>query len=220
MNTKQNQAPKQVQPKVAARGPRDKKLAIGAKFLAGQGLADPQNQLGPQAAAVASTRTNLIALLGQKVVIKAQADQNQVQINVAVQKHDAALTDYARAAAAFAGSNAALLGQLGVDDVVKAPAGANDVVGATAKLTVGAGESFGDALLKCRRVAYATAYVFQYKLEPSKPEDPWLPPEGIQTKHAKVIIPALPPAQLVRGRVRAIGGKLGPWSEEVVGRTK
>jgi hypothetical protein len=40
------------------------------------------------------------------------------------------------------------------------------------------------------------------------------------TKHVTTTVSGLAPEQLVRGRVRAIGGVAGAWSAEVVGRAQ
>jgi hypothetical protein len=65
-------------------------------------------------------------------------------------------------------------------------------------------------------VPRAGAYVFEYKLEPSQPADPWL--NAATTTQASAMVHGLAPEQQIRGRVRAIGVTAGPWSAEVVGR--
>lgn len=212
MNKKQTN----VRTKVDTKGGRNKRLAVGDGFVAAQAIGDPQNKLAAEVAAIVKTRTNITALLAKGVSIKAMADQNQTDLVIADAAHEGALQDYARAAARIVGPDALLLGTLGVTASTRAQQGANDFVGATTLLRVLSGPSEGAARARCRKVLHAASYVFQYKLEPSKPEDPWL--LGAETKHVEAIIPNLPPQQLIRVRVRAIGGTTGPWSEEVVGR--
>jgi hypothetical protein len=67
-------------------------------------------------------------------------------------------------------------------------------------------------------VTNAGSYVFQYKLEPSLPTDPWL--GTVPTKLASTIISGLAPEQLIRARAQAVGVAVGPWSVEVVGRAR
>jgi hypothetical protein len=85
-------------------------------------------------------------------------------------------------------------------------------------LSIVKGPNEGDAKLKCGRVPYAGSYVFEYKLEPSLPTDPWL--GTITTKLSSAPLTGLPAAQLIRARARAIGVTAGPWSVEVVGRAR
>ncbi len=85
-------------------------------------------------------------------------------------------------------------------------------------LKVLAGAILGEAKLKCGAVPHAGSYVFQYKLEPSQPTNPWL--GNISTKLVWTNVAGLAPEQLIRARVQAVGVTAGPWSTEMVGRAK
>ncbi len=208
--------PARVRPKVGSKRNRNALLALGQKYISGQSAADPQGKLATQATAVGTTRTALVALLTKKADLTAQLDANQGAIVIADAQYGEAIAGYASAAAAYVNGDASLLANLGVD-AASNPTKPGEPVG-TAVLTIKPGAQDGDAVLKCRRVPKASAYLFEYKLEPSQPTDPWL--GNFTTKLASVTVPGLAPAQAIRGRVRAIGVTPGPWSVEVVGRAK
>jgi hypothetical protein len=189
--------------------------------LSGQATADPENKLGPQAVALAERRVNLTVTLAKKAEIKAKLGLAQAELVLAIDQHDEATKEYAKAAAKFAGADVSLLATLGVEAVTKRTAkGANDDVDAPAALRVSPGAQSGEARLKCDKVEHAVAYVFEYKREPAAPTDAWLPEGGIQTKHLSTSITGLAPGQAIRARARAIGGVAGPWSAEVIGRSR
>jgi hypothetical protein len=197
------------------------KLELCASFLAAQAQADPENKLGPQAAALSAAHQSLTAKFGLKIELQAKADTNNADIAIGIGQLDVALTDYTRAAARFAGSDPVVLGALGVTAAKKrSPKGAHPTPDAPTGLVIRLGARPGEAILKCRKVPYAGAYVFEYKLEPSLPAEPWLPDGGIQTKLVSATVSGLAPYQQIRARVRAIGALSSAWSEEVVGRTR
>lgn len=220
MASQKHPPPVHLRPKLDRRKALDKKLAKTEVYVAAQGLADPQNKLGPEAATLAAARANVIALLGNRVDLKAKTDINEAALVIAVDAHDTAQKDYANAAARFAGSDVSLLSTLGVETAKPTAKIAINEVDAPTDVVIMEGANPGDAPVKCRRVAHAGSYMFQYKLEPSRPEDPWLPEGGIQTKYARTILTDLLPGQPIRVRICAIGGVTGPWSEEVVGRAR
>jgi hypothetical protein len=210
-------APARVRPRVGLRKNRNDRLATGLEYISGQAAADPQNKLQTLAQGVVTTRTSLVALLGKRSDLQAQLASAQGAIVIGDAQYAQALTAYAGGAATFAAGDASLLASLGVAAVQPPTKPAAEVIG-TPVLGVGPGPASGDAKLKCKRVPHAGSYVFQYKLEPSLPTDPWL--GNVTTKLAWTIVAGLPPAQLIRGRVQAIGVAPGPWSVEVVGRAK
>jgi hypothetical protein len=206
-----------VRGKVNVRQSRAKLLDLGQKYVSGQASGDPQNTLKPQAQAVATTRSSLMALLDKRVDLNASLATNSKDIEASRVQYNGALFGYAGAAATFAGGDASVLASVGVDAAATPTKPEQETVG-TPVLTISKGEHDGDALLRCKRVPYAGSYVFQYKLEPSLPTDPWL--GDISTKLASTPLSGLAPAQLLRARARAIGVVAGPWSAEVVGRAK
>lgn len=220
-SSKAHLVPPQVRLKVELNKPLPDKLGLGAFYLAAQVKADPQNKLGPQAAALSAACQSITTKLGLRVDLKAQAAANNANITREISRLNAALMDYARAAARLAGTDALVLGTLGVVAAKKGgPRGANKVPDAPTGLVISVGATPGEALLKCRKVAYAGAYVFEYKLEPSQPADPWLPDGGIQTMLVSATVKGLAPSQQIRVRVRAIGALSSAWSEAVVGRAR
>ena len=82
---------------------------------------------------------------------------------------------------------ARLLASLGVEQAAEPTKPAAETTAAPV-LQVLAGASLGAVKLKCGRVPHAGSYVFQYKLEPSQPTDPWL--VTIPTKLASTIVGA------------------------------
>ena len=217
MSNPKHPSPARVRAKVGAGRTRNSRLAIGQKYVAGQVAADPQNKLQTLAQSVGTVRTSLVALLGTKATLQAQLDTNQGAIVAADAQYAAALVGYADAAAAFADGDASVLAALGVEAAANPTKPGSEVIVAPV-LTIAAGAASGEAKLKCGRVPYAGSYLFQYKLEPSLPTDPWL--GNIATKLVSTMLSGLPAAQAVRARVQAIGVAPGPWSVEVVGRTK
>jgi hypothetical protein len=217
MGNGKHPTPARVRPKVGNKKNRNALLATGQQYVSGQATADPQNKLQQQAQAVAGTRTSLVALLAKRSDLKAQLDTTQGAIVIADAQYGQALTTYAGAAATLAAGDASLLASLGVASAAP-PTKSADAVIDTPVLKVGQGPAQGDAELRCKAVPHAGSYLFQYKLEPSQPTDPWL--GNIATKIVSTIVHGLPPAQLIRGRVQAIGVAPGPWSVEVVGRAK
>ena len=212
--------PARVRPNVGlTRAKAAKKLDTSSGYLTAQANNDPQNKLATQAATLKTARTNLVALLGTQGQLKAQKDANDAAIVVGFAVHDQATRDYAIAAAGVAGGDASLLATLGVTAATTGVRGAHDDVG-TPVLVIAAGANDGDALFKCKVVPYAGAYVFEYRLEPSQPTDPWLPQGGIMTKHAHATVSGLAKGQAIRGRARAIGGTPSAWSTEEVGRAQ
>lgn len=219
--TKKHPKPARVRPKTGiSKAKLDGKLAISATYVSAQATNDPQNKLKDQASALTKVRTDLTGLLGKRIDLKQQKEANDASIVVAIAAHDQAVTDYAVEAARIAEGDRSLLTTYGVQAAADPVKGAHDDVGVTSHLSILEGDVQGEARFRCRKVPYAGAYVFEYKLEPSQPTDPWLPPGGIITTHVEAKISGLAPGQLVRGRVRAVGGVLGPWSDEVVGRAK
>jgi hypothetical protein len=212
--------PEQVQAAVDLGRTRAQRLELTQTYLSSQAQSDPLNQLAPEATKLLGARKTLLATLVTKSDIQAQADKNAADLVLADAAHDQAAREYAFGAAKLAKGDASLLATLGPRAAKKPKKGANKVVGAPTKLVVATGAAEGEAAPKCARVPGAGAYRFEYKLEPSLPADPWLPPGGITTKFARTTIPDLPPNQLIRARVCAIGETAGPWSEEVVGRAR
>lgn len=218
---KKHPKPARVRPKVGiGKAKIDAKLTISGGYVAAQTANDPTKQLATEAATLSTTRTALSGALASRVSILAAKSANEATIVVAVANHDEAANAYAQAAAKVSNGDASVLATLGVAAAATGVKGAHDNVDAPTKLTVGAGVNAGDVDLKCKRVAYAGAYLFEYKLEPSLPTDPWLPQGGIMTTHVETTVSGLAEGQLVRGRVKAVGGLPGPWSAEVVGRAK
>jgi hypothetical protein len=219
--TKKHPKPARVRPKTGVgKAKYNKKLDISAGYVAAQAQNDTANKLQPQAQRLVSVRTNLTALLGKRVQLQQEKNANDAAVVVAVVEHDQATNDYAQEAAIVAAGDRSVLATYGVAAAADGVRGANDQVGVTSKLTVLPGAVSGEARLRCKKVPHAGAYLFEYKLEPSQPTDPWLPQGGILTTHVETTVGGLAPEQLLRGRVRAIGGVVGGWSEEVVGRAK
>jgi hypothetical protein len=210
-------APPKVRPKVGSKRSRNALLATGQQYVSGQASADPGNKLQTLAQAVSTSRTSLVALLGTRSNLKAQLDTTQGAIVTSDAQYGEALTAYATGAAIFCNGDPSLLASLGVAQAASPTKPADETTG-TPVLKVEAGPSVGAARLKCARVAYAGSYVFQYKLEPSQPTDPWL--ATISTKLASTIVAGLAPEQLIRARAQAVGVVAGAWSVEVVGRAK
>jgi hypothetical protein len=207
-----------VRGKVGAKRRSDQLLDVGQKYISGQAAGgDPQNTLTQQIEAVSTTRTSLIALFGKRATYRANLATNSSDIVTAKAKYMAALYGYAGGAATLANGDATVLAGLGVEPAASPTKQEDEVVGAPV-LTIAKGANEGDAKLKCARVPYAGSYVFEYKLEPSLPTDPWL--GTITTKLASAPLTGLPAAQLIRARARAIGVTAGPWSVEVVGRAR
>jgi hypothetical protein len=210
-------APARVRSKVGNKRARTKLLATGQAYISGQAAADPGGKLAPQAQLVSTTRTTLVGTLAKRTDLLAQLATNQSVIVQADFAYGNACTGYAGAAAALAAGNPALLADLGVAMAQNPTKPENEVILAPVASVV-AGKVDGDATIKCHRVPGAGSYLFEYKLEPSQPTDPWL--GNISTKLASTTVSGLAPAQLIRARVRAIGVAPGPWSVEVVGRAK
>jgi hypothetical protein len=196
---------------------RAKLLDLGQKYVSSQATGDPQNKLQAQAQDVGAKRAAVVKLLGDKSALQAQLGKNAADLVVADVEYVGSLVAYANAASTFANGDASVLATVGVDEAAKPTKPADEVIVAPV-LKVVAGAVEGTVELKCDRVPHAGAFVFEYKLEPSQPTDPWL--GNITTKLAKTTVTGLAPAQLVRGRVRAVGVVPGPWSVEVVGRAK
>ncbi len=220
--------PARVRPKVGlSKANTAAKLDISEGYVTAQATNDPTGKLATQATALKTARTNLVGLLGTQGQIAAQKDANDAAVVVAFAAHDQATMDYATAAADVAAGDASLLTTLGVAAAAKGVRGAHDSVGSPT-LAVTAGVNDGEALLKCKAEPYAAAYVFQYKLEPSQPTDPWLPQAGpIMTKYPHTTVSGLPagaerpgprprggrPARPVEhrdGRARQVNRKPGP----------
>lgn len=195
------------------------KLDISSGYVIAQANNDPQGKLAPEATTLSTRRASLLGLLGTQATLKVQKDANDAAVVVAFAAHDQATMDYAHAAAEIAAGDASLLSTLGVAAATSGVKGAKDAVGMPV-LVLGPGTNDGELLFKCKAIAHAGAYMFEYKLEPSLPTDPWLPQGGIITKHARTTVTGLAPEQAVRGRARAVGGAPGPWSAEVVGKAK
>jgi hypothetical protein len=220
-NKKKHPKPARVRPRTGVgKAKLNKKLDISGGYIAAQAQNDTANKLQPQAQRLVGARTNLTALLGKRVQIQQEKNANDAAIVLAVVEHDTATTDYAQEAAVIAAGDRSVLATYGVAAAADGVRGANDQVGVTSKLAVVAGAVSGEAVLRCKKVPHAGAYLFEYKLEPSQPSDPWLPQGGILTTHVETTVGGLAPEQLLRGRVRAIGGVVGGWSEEVTGRAK
>ena len=218
--TTKHPKPPRLRPKLGLGVPFAKKDAAAQKYVAGQAKADPQNKLLALATDVANARVSVLARLKSKADIKAAADDNQAHLVIELVQLDDSMVAYAEGAASFAGADPSVLASLGVDMAAKPVRGAHDLVATTSLFTVGPGAVLGEALLKCRAVPYAGAYQFEWKLEPSQPGDPYPAQNLITTKYASARVAGLPAEQLIRGRVRAVGGSPGPWSDEVLGRAK
>jgi hypothetical protein len=210
-------APARVRPKVGNRRARNKLLATGQAYISGQAAADSGGKLATQAQLVGTTRATLVTTLGKRTDLLAQLATNQSAIVTADYNYGTACTGYAGAAAALAAGNPSLLADLGVAVAQAATKLADEVIVAPVAKIV-AGKNDGDATIKCHRVPGAGSYLFEYKLEPSQPTDPWL--GNVSTKLVSTTVSGLAAAQLIRARVRAIGVAPGPWSVEVVGRAK
>ena len=216
-NPKKHPNPPRVRPRIGSTSSRPRLLDVGQKYVSGQASGDPQNKLQPQAQAVANTRTALVALLGRKSDLQGQLSSAQGAIIVARAGYLGALAAYANAAAQAANGDASVLTSLGVDTAANPSKPETEVITAPV-VTVVPGANPGDVKLRCGRVPRAGAYVFEYKLEPSQPADPWL--GNTSTKLVSTLVSGLAPAQLIRARARAIGVTASPWSVEVVGRAK
>ncbi len=210
-------APARVRPKVGSKKARTKLLATGQAYISGQAAADPGGKLAPQAQLVSTTRTAVVTAVTKRADLLAQLATNQGTIVQADFAYGNALTGYAGAAATFAAGDPTLLASLGVAMVQSPTKPENEVIVAPVASVV-AGKADGEAIIKCHRVPSAGSYLFEYKLEPSQPTDPWL--GNVVTKLVSTTVSGLAPAQLIRARVRAIGVAPGPWSVEVVGRAK
>ena len=217
MPSKKHPAPAKVRPKVGVKKSRTTLLATGQQYVSGQASGDPGNKLQPLAQAVGAGRTSLLALLGTRANLKAQLSTNQGAIVTADAQYGAALTAYATGAAVFCNGDPSVLATLGVAQAASPTKPSTETTG-TPVLKVAAGATVGEVKLKCGRVLHAGSYVFQYKLEPSQPTDPWL--ATIPTKLASTSVGGLAPEQLIRARAQAVGVVAGPWSAEVVGRAK
>jgi hypothetical protein len=216
MNPK-HPAPPKLRARVGPKTSRTALLATGQKYISGQATADPGNKLQTQAQSVATLRTSLVALVSKRSDLLAQMDTAQGAIVVCTAQYGEALTAYATAAASFCAGDASLLASLGVAQAASPSKPETETVDAPV-LKVSAGASGGQVRLACGRVTNAGSYVFQYKLEPSQPTDPWL--ATIATKLASTTVGGLAPEQLIRARVQAVGITAGPWSAETVGRAK
>jgi len=210
-------SPARVRPRVGSKSSRPKLLDVGQRYVSGQASGDAQNKIQAQAQAVATTRTALVALLGRKSDLRGQLTSTQGAIVVANAGYAGALVAYANAAAQLAEGDSSVLTSLGVDAAASPTRPGTEVIIAPV-VKVQAGANAGEVKLRCGRVPHAGAYVFEYKLEPSQPTDPWL--GNVTTKLAQTTVTGLAPVQAVRARARAVGVTSGPWSEEVVGRAK
>jgi hypothetical protein len=214
-------APAPVEPKIGTLKTLNEKLARGAGYLGAQVKGDPTNKLSVQVTALSAAHQEVTAKLVTKNKLQLDVNANNLDILTAVRHLDNATIDYARAAARFADTDTVLLAALGVEAAKKGGNKAGTKVPeAPVLLAIAAGANPGEALLRCRKVARAGSYVFEYKAEQALPTDPWLPGGGIQTTFVSAMVSGLAPSQHIRARVRAIGATSGPWSEEVVGRAR
>jgi len=220
MSTKKHPPPVHLRPKVDTNRGVDKKLAQSQDYLAAQATADPQNALAAEASTLATARKDLTIKLGAKSQAQAALDQAQANLVISVDAHDVAMKEYAGRAAKLANGDASFLSALGVQAATQSPKHAHDNVAAPAQLVITPGANPGEAIVKCQKVPHAASYVFEYKLEPSPPADPWLPQGGMLTKYAMATITGLSPNQAIRVRARAIGGVPGPWSDEQLGNAR
>ena len=198
------------------------KLKLCASFIAAQTQADKENKLGPQVTALSAANDSILTQLEERGDLVAKLKDLDGKIARNVRQLETALEDYSRGAVKLAGNDAVLLGALGVESTKKrAPNGAHPTPDAPTGLVIQLGARPGEVLFKCHRSRYAGAYVFQYKLEPSLPTDPWLPDgEGLLTRRVSATVSGLAPSQMLRARVRAIGDQSSVWSEEVLGQAR
>ena len=221
-----NQLPPLLKPKTG--GTREKsgpeQLDQSGGYLAAQAESPAGPQLATEATALKTSRDALLARDNELTLIKATYDSKLLEVVKAWDDHANAIDTYARRAIILAKGDRAVLQGLGVEFISlqrgpreKGPAGT------PTNLRVAPGEDSGSVNVKWTRPRGAGAFLAQYKLEPLSADAPpsdWLPAEGFATKNVEWSLDNLPPSAQVRVRVRAIGARIGPWSDEALGRAR
>jgi hypothetical protein len=220
-----NQLPPKVKPKTGtSRKTREQKLDLSKERLAAQALSPAGSEIAAEATALKAARDSVMARSQEVTEIKAALDKKERELRLAEADHDTAIEVYAYRAGIIAKDDPIVLQSLGVEALTtqRAPRdeGPADM---PANLRVVPGADSGSAIMKWSRPDGAAAFLAQYKLESQAADAPatdWFPSDGFATKKVEWTIDNLPPAAHLRGRVRAIGAEVGPWSEEALGRAR
>lgn len=202
--------------------PYPTKLSLGETFITAQHRAETTlgAKVTTQATAVKQTRDALVLKVAERKELQDAIIVKDGEVTAAVQRYDMALQDYAMGAAKAADGDVITLQTLGVTPVAISRPRRTGPPKAPEKIRLLPGPASGSLLIKHSRPAGAGSFAVQYKLEPSRPEDPWQAPETLQSKAPVQQLDGLAPGQLVRVRVRALGAGWGPYSEEVLGRAQ
>ena len=198
----------------------EKKLDVTGGYLSARAESPIAAAVEPEAIALQSKRNILIEAIAAHKDAEAIALARGAAVGVASLAHDEAAADYAKA-----------VGKKGRGDPSVLKASAVAQVSARRKhtatpakvegITTSRGTEPGDLDLAYPRPEGAVAFAIQYKRESALPTDPWLPADGpIQTRKVLWTITSLPVNTDIRVRIQAIGDFVGPWSDEVVGRTR
>jgi hypothetical protein len=132
------------------------------------------------------------------------------------------MSSYVRKGTEGADGNAGILTSLGID-LASAPTTVTGPAPAPTSVQIKEGAVSGQCKSTWSRPQGAAAFVAQYRLEPTAGNPApgeWTPAEGHHTSKVEWILDGLPPAASLRVRVRAIGGEMGDWSDEVLGKAR
>jgi hypothetical protein len=202
--------------------PYPAKLSLGETFITAQHRAEATlgAKVTTQAAAVKLTHDALVLKVAERKELEDAIIVKSGEVTTAIKSYDTALQDYAQGATKAADGDVIKLQTLGVTPVATTRTRRTGPPSAPEKIRLLPGPASGSVVIKHSRPAGAGSFAVQYKLEPSRPEDPWLAPETLQSKAPVQQLEGLAPGQLVRVRVRALGAGWGPYSEEVLGRAQ
>ena len=209
-------------PKKGALKSASTKLAKVADLLSAQITSPSGPKLALEAGDLLTKRDEYTAAVGVAVTAKTTAEQAVADAVVAEEALNASIDTYVRRGGKIAAGSATVLTSLAIDvAAVKAPH--TGPANAPTKLVVQMGADSGQSRMKWTRPTGAAAFLAQYKLEPATPSSPptdWLPAEGHATNKVEWLVDGLPPAAILRGRVRSIGAEIGAWSDEVLGKAR
>lgn len=194
----------------------DEKLALSDTIVASMPHCSIAALLQQEFQELTTSANDLRAKKTRHKQLQDAADAFFPQVTAADHVHDTKVTNFGRKAAQESKGDVTVLESCGltaaaVPGVRKPQTGLVEV----GPIKLAEGAKSGQMVVKRRRNKGAGSIVIQYKLDSSAPTDPWLPPDGIQTSKLAWTIENLPPGQLIRVRVRAIGDVPGPWVEEV-----
>jgi hypothetical protein len=199
------------------------KLAKVADYLSAQATSPSGPKMATEALDLKAKRDAYVTAQNAAVTARAVADQADLDAADAEDDLDTSIGTYVRKGGVVAAGDAAVLTSLAID--VAAARGPQAEGPAPAPLNVALlmGSDSGQGKLKWARPAGVGAFVAQYRLKPTSPNTPpgeWLPPEGYATNKVEWLIDGVPPAALLRARVRSIGAEIGEWSVEVLGKAR